>query len=453
MTQPPKGQNMKNRQKATYLAVIFVTLILAFTCACNRKPQVHDEADGHHGAHGGELPGQSYTSWTAKTQLFMEHQPLIANTETPFAVHFTQLANFKPVASGSATLIFSNQQGQNISFTADKPSIPGIFRPAAKLPTAGKYRLTVKLIEPNLSDTHELGQVEVFVDTAMAKAAAKEESATGVSFLLEQQWKTDFAVQQISVRTIDERIQVAGIVKAPIGKQLSVVSPGAGTVSSLAISAPGVSVAKGQLLAKIHPGTGADIEILSPVSGIISLAQISEGESVEKGWKLFEAIDLSSVWIEARIHETDAKFLHFVSGALVYSPVLDKPVTAARVVSIGASLDYASGTVPITFESENPNGMLRLGSVVSLSLKAGDSKRAVAIPKSAVVDEDGTPVAYVVIGGESFARRPLVIGARDGEWVEIKSGIGAGERVVTQGAYKIRLAAASSQIPAHGHAH
>jgi multidrug efflux pump subunit AcrA (membrane-fusion protein) len=75
------------------------------------------------------------------------------------------------------------------------------------------------------------------------------------------------------------------------------------------------------------------------------------------------------------------------------------------------------------------------------------------IPVSALLEEQGVFFAYVQTEGESFQKRELKLGASDGEWVHILSGITEGERVVTTGAYQIKLSTASGTMPAHGHEH
>ena len=62
-------------------------------------------------------------------------------------------------------------------------------------------------------------------------------------------------------------------------------------------------------------------------------------------------------------------------------------------------------------------------------------------------------MVFVQMGGESFERRPVRLGSREGGYVHALEGVEPGERVVSRGAYLIRLAAMSTQIPAHGHAH
>ena len=78
---------------------------------------------------------------------------------------------------------------------------------------------------------------------------------------------------------------------------------------------------------------------------------------------------------------------------------------------------------------------------------------APAVPESAIVDDGGRPVVFVQLEGEKFARRPVTLGNRESGYVQVLEGVRPGERVVTRGAYLIRLAAMSNQIPAHGHVH
>ena len=79
--------------------------------------------------------------------------------------------------------------------------------------------------------------------------------------------------------------------------------------------------------------------------------------------------------------------------------------------------------------------------------------RGVAVPRAAILDDNGTPVAYVQTGGESFERRTLTLGATDGAWTQVLRGIEPGEMVVAAGGYQVRLASLSGNEFAGGHAH
>ena len=62
-------------------------------------------------------------------------------------------------------------------------------------------------------------------------------------------------------------------------------------------------------------------------------------------------------------------------------------------------------------------------------------------------------VAFVQVSGETFEKRDLAVGIRDAGWVQVMYGVKEGERVVTKGAYAIRLASVSTTLPSHGHSH
>lgn len=122
------------------------------------------------------------------------------------------------------------------------------------------------------------------------------------------------------------------------------------------------------------------------------------------------------------------------------------------MVSVGAAVDEATRTVPVVFEFANPGG-LRVGSFASVELHLGVAREVLAVPETALLRDAGRWVAYVQLEGEAFERRLIEPGERAGGWVEIVGGLAAGDRVVTAGAYQVKLAAAGGAVPGHGHAH
>jgi multidrug efflux pump subunit AcrA (membrane-fusion protein) len=127
---------------------------------------------------------------------------------------------------------------------------------------------------------------------------------------------------------------------------------------------------------------------------------------------------------------------------------------AARLISVGAAIDPKRRTLPVVLETRNRDGSLKVGMLVEARLFLAESVSGVAVPSRAVRKEDALDVAYVQVGGESFERRVLMLGPSDGEWTLVTSGILSGERVVTEGAYQVRLASLNtSEIADHGHAH
>lgn len=199
-------------------------------------------------------------------------------------------------------------------------------------------------------------------------------------------------------------------------------------------------------------------EVRSPVAGTIVTVTVAPGEFVEEGRELFHVVDLSRLWLELQIPEGQIGLVQ-TSDAAWFQPegfptaFEVGPRTGGRVVASGGVVNPQTRTIPLIFEVPNANRQLRAGMYVRAQVFTSTMQRGIVIPLSSVVDEDGQPVAYVELEGELFERRPLKLGTRQGDRVQIVEGLVVGDRVVTRGAYNIRLQAASGAVPAHGHAH
>jgi len=96
---------------------------------------------------------------------------------------------------------------------------------------------------------------------------------------------------------------------------------------------------------------------------------------------------------------------------------------------------------------------LKPGMFARVTVFTGEGSDGVVIPAAAVIDDGGRPTVFVMEGGESFYKRVVRLGARDGDRVQVLAGVAPGERVVSAGADEVHLSTVSGAIPAHGHAH
>jgi RND family efflux transporter MFP subunit len=202
------------------------------------------------------------------------------------------------------------------------------------------------------------------------------------------------------------------------------------------------------------------IELRVPIAGtIVSQSGAAVGEFISAEKPVFTVLDAESVFIEAQVPEAGVARLG-ASKTASYEVLGETgrfvPITGdggGRLVFVGMQVDAATRTVPLIYEVRNTEGKLRVGQAVNLYVETARVEETLAIPSAAIVEEDGRPIAFVQVGGEMFAKRDLTLGIRDGNWVQVLAGLTEGERVVTRGAYAIRLASVSSAIPAHGHVH
>jgi cobalt-zinc-cadmium efflux system membrane fusion protein len=212
-----------------------------------------------------------------------------------------------------------------------------------------------------------------------------------------------------------------------------------------------------QRVATFGGGAGG-IALKSPVAGTIVAVGAAPGAAVSEGQTVVHVADLNRLWLEARIPESAVNQVSRPEGAFFTIGEDVPPITLevgknARLVAFGGMVDPATRTVPVIFEFDNPQARLRAGTNINASVYTGRSVQGVAVPASALVDDNGTPVVYVLRNGESFERRMVTTGPRDGDWIAVQSGLDAGERVVTLGAYQVRLAATAPAAIGHGHAH
>jgi membrane fusion protein, heavy metal efflux system len=200
------------------------------------------------------------------------------------------------------------------------------------------------------------------------------------------------------------------------------------------------------------PGTRVFL-LRAPISGVIAETHATSGANVEAGENLFKIVDVENVYTVGLVPEKDAAMLHGIFGAELEFPGLSRPRPVGRLVSVGRLVDPQSRTVKIIYEIDNSNRVLAVGQSGFLRIFTSLGSKRPAVPEPAIVDDAGRPVVFAQVKGEAFARRPVTLGSREGGYVEIVEGIRAGERVVTRGAHLIRLAALSTQVPAHGHVH
>lgn len=200
------------------------------------------------------------------------------------------------------------------------------------------------------------------------------------------------------------------------------------------------------------------VGLRAPVSGVIAAVAAAPGAFVAEGQELFHVVDLDRLWLEVLVPEADVGRIGTPSGASFTVDGYPKgfevaPGKGAAPIAFGGVVDPQSRTVPLVFEVPNPGRALRAGMYARVRVFNGQARKALAIPASAVVDDGKQEVAYVLASGEAFERRPLRLGVRDGDLVEVLDGIAPGDRVVSRGAWQVRLAAAGGALPAHGHIH
>lgn len=193
--------------------------------------------------------------------------------------------------------------------------------------------------------------------------------------------------------------------------------------------------------------------IRAPISGVVAQRTAAAGSNVTSGAILFRVVDVADIHVVGQVPEAEGSRLKATSGGELEVTGRAERVPLGPLVSIGKVLDPVSRTLPITFALNNGMLGLPVGQTAVLHVLLMPTGPRPVVPSAAIVDDAGRPIVFVQREGETFERRAVTLGARSGDLVQVVDGVKPGERVVTKGAYLVRLASLSTSVPAHGHVH
>jgi RND family efflux transporter MFP subunit len=183
----------------------------------------------------------------------------------------------------------------------------------------------------------------------------------------------------------------------------------------------------------------SNYEVTAPISGTVVEVKKASGEEVRPGEPIMEIVALQTVWVEAPIFEKDLGRIKKDTDATFATAAYPDKEFHGRLVTMGSVVDEQTRASKAVFEVNNASGELRIGMQANLRLGAGEKQDVLLVPKDAVLDNEGKKIVYVLRTGEEFERRDVTVGDAYGDKLAIVSGIKRGERVVTQGAYQLKL--------------
>jgi cobalt-zinc-cadmium efflux system membrane fusion protein len=183
-------------------------------------------------------------------------------------------------------------------------------------------------------------------------------------------------------------------------------------------------------------GQGGIINVMSPIAGTVVERHVSTGEAVTQGKELLTVMNLSNVIVEAQLPESQAARVRNGQRMIARAPGDATRAFEGYVQSVGETVDPQTRTVAVRARVSNLGATLKHEMAVEVRIVTGGRKRALLVPVTALVEEEGIKVVYVK-EGERYERRPVRTGAVTYQWAEILSGVEEGEQVVTAGAYQI----------------
>ncbi len=196
--------------------------------------------------------------------------------------------------------------------------------------------------------------------------------------------------------------------------------------------------------------------VKSPMNGYIKNCVVTEGDYVTVGQPLARIVRNNKLYLQADVsvrHYADFDKIKKAKFRTSYcDSIYDTEEMSGRLLSYGRAINDASGYIPVIFELDNPGSLLS-GSFADIYIHTDERQNVISVPLSAIIEEQGVKFVYVQDDDDCYHKQEVRLGMSDGERIEVLSGIDVGDKVVVQGAVRVKLAATGNAIPAHTHNH
>ena len=170
--------------------------------------------------------------------------------------------------------------------------------------------------------------------------------------------------------------------------------------------------------------------LYAPASGVVVSKNVVQGQTVTAGQPLYTVADLSDVWIEVELRESDVAAARVGAGAQIAITGLPGQQFTGRVAYISPTLDRASRALRARVVVSNSKRVLKPGMYATVDLRSA-ARTALSVPSSAVLRTGVRNIVFVDHGGGRMSPVEIEVGRTAGDVTEVLSGLQPGQRVVT----------------------
>jgi Cu(I)/Ag(I) efflux system membrane fusion protein len=178
------------------------------------------------------------------------------------------------------------------------------------------------------------------------------------------------------------------------------------------------------------------LTIKSPASGYVFQKPVFKGTRVAPGDKIFDVVDLSTVWVLADIYEYEIPFVKTGQKAKITLSYYPQKEFSSKVDFVYPSLSGQTRTAKARFVIPNPNLLFKPQMFADVEMEL-DLGNRLTIPETAVLDTGKKQVVYVDTGDGFFSSRRIKAGYRGNGMVEVLTGLKAGEKVASSAVFLI----------------
>jgi len=179
------------------------------------------------------------------------------------------------------------------------------------------------------------------------------------------------------------------------------------------------------------------VQVHAPQDGIITRLNIQEGIFIKPATEVMSLADLSSVWLQAGVFESQAEWVAQAQSAEARLSYMPGEVFNGRVDYVYPVLDPVTRTLQVRLRFDNPGERMKPNMYARVTIFGKSHPGALSIPREALIRGARFDRVVVSLGDGNYMVKEVVSGIESGEWVEIVSGLEAGDEVVTSAQFLI----------------
>lgn len=179
--------------------------------------------------------------------------------------------------------------------------------------------------------------------------------------------------------------------------------------------------------------------VSAPNNGYIVERTINEGTQIrmDNNTHMFVISDLKTVWVWANVYESDISKIKVGDPVQVKTIAYPDKVYSGTIKKIGSMLDASARVVKVRIDLDNSDELLKPEMFATVTIMPKTSSKMLAVPKNAIFIENNKFWVIKQAGTNEFAKVEVQQGRSNSSYVEILSGLNAGEKIITDGALNV----------------
>jgi RND family efflux transporter MFP subunit len=385
--------------------VVIVGLLSVGESACRGA------GPGGGGASPAAEAGWSVTAWGERYEVFAETGPLVAGSMATSNAHVTVLSGFAPLKEGTVTVVLRAPDGTVAAFRQTQPKRDGIYPVEVRPGAEGTFDLVFRIESPAGPEDVEAGRVRVGSAASPGGRADEQDPAPaeGVSFLKEQQWRTEFATAWVRGGALAASVGGPAQVKPAGGGEVVLTAALDATVAPSPWPYVGLELGAGGSVFRLTPRmTGRSLpELRADASSLEADVQVAR-RRVERLTELLRVEATSEAELErarAGLQSLEAR-LAVARGGVAATTTAANPQDAAADIVVRAP--WAGRVAEV---SVSPGQTVAAGAVLGrlvkvrplwlvVALRPEDAARVQGAPEGLTLRRPGQPAPLELAAGD-----------------------------------------------------